>query len=164
MIRRPPRSTLFPYTTLFRSPYLSSIDANNVVDQAHGWLRHWPSAIEAIQQDALDTLAAIQSPLILSVTTDIPPHRAVWQARLRNGDAVAGSNALAADFFPRTSYRWLESLIEEAKFFHTGKLVLELEEILMSSSLDGPRRRGALTLAGYIGDSRLARSVKIAWD
>src|SRR3712207_6865324 len=24
MIRRPPRSTLFPYTTLFRSPYCSS--------------------------------------------------------------------------------------------------------------------------------------------
>src|SRR3712207_6956861 len=24
MIRRPPRSTLFPYTTLFRSPYYSS--------------------------------------------------------------------------------------------------------------------------------------------
>src|SRR2546427_6846230 len=26
MIRRPPRSTLFPYTTLFRSPFNSSID------------------------------------------------------------------------------------------------------------------------------------------
>src|SRR2546425_8357857 len=25
MIRRPPRSTLFPYTTLFRSPYLASV-------------------------------------------------------------------------------------------------------------------------------------------
>src|SRR3989441_5073482 len=25
MIRRPPRSTLFPYTTLFRSPFLSSV-------------------------------------------------------------------------------------------------------------------------------------------
>src|SRR3712207_9195870 len=25
MIRRPPRSTLFPYTTLFRSPYLDSL-------------------------------------------------------------------------------------------------------------------------------------------
>ena len=86
------------------------------------------------------------------------------QARLRNGDALAGSNALAKDFFPRTSYRWLESLIEEAKFFHTGKLVLQLEEILISSSLDGPRLRGALTLAGYIGDPRLAQSVKIAWD
>src|SRR2546426_6547836 len=26
MIRRPPRSTLFPYTTLFRSPHLHAID------------------------------------------------------------------------------------------------------------------------------------------
>src|SRR2546425_4034672 len=26
MIRRPPRSTLFPYTTLFRSTYLASLD------------------------------------------------------------------------------------------------------------------------------------------
>src|SRR2546430_12737456 len=32
MIRRPPRSTLFPYTTLFRSPFL---------DRARE-LRHWP--------------------------------------------------------------------------------------------------------------------------
>src|SRR3712207_9034472 len=30
MIRRPPRSTLFPYTTLFRSPYC-----------APGWLLPW---------------------------------------------------------------------------------------------------------------------------
>src|SRR5256885_12018198 len=29
MIRRPPRSTLFPYTTLFRSPQL---DINNTID------------------------------------------------------------------------------------------------------------------------------------
>src|SRR3712207_8907896 len=28
MIRRPPRSTLFPYTTLFRSHYLSNIKVN----------------------------------------------------------------------------------------------------------------------------------------
>src|SRR5256885_4823699 len=36
MIRRPPRSTLFPYTTLFRSPgdlfpyYMESLDADNI--------------------------------------------------------------------------------------------------------------------------------------
>ena len=29
MIRRPPRSTLFPYTTLFRSQKLKKIDWNN---------------------------------------------------------------------------------------------------------------------------------------
>src|SRR3712207_9452642 len=32
MIRRPPRSTLFPYTTLFRSPGVPSLDAvDNVI-------------------------------------------------------------------------------------------------------------------------------------
>src|SRR5438034_8311149 len=33
MIRRPPRSTLFPYTTLFRSPYASRAlaDGNTIV-------------------------------------------------------------------------------------------------------------------------------------
>src|SRR5256885_11984426 len=28
MIRRPPRSTLFPYTTLFRSPYMENYNFN----------------------------------------------------------------------------------------------------------------------------------------
>src|SRR2546430_9268188 len=37
MIRRPPRSTLFPYTTLFRSPY-----ARSSVFQVHpGHARRW---------------------------------------------------------------------------------------------------------------------------
>src|SRR5258705_7345534 len=32
MIRRPPRSTLFPYTTLFRSPYFVFKDGQLVLD------------------------------------------------------------------------------------------------------------------------------------
>src|SRR3712207_6957280 len=32
MIRRPPRSTLFPYTTLFRSTAAASLSDNNIVD------------------------------------------------------------------------------------------------------------------------------------
>src|SRR3712207_9044519 len=31
MIRRPPRSTLFPYTTLFRSPYISNLSLSLAV-------------------------------------------------------------------------------------------------------------------------------------
>src|SRR2546430_17045605 len=46
MIRRPPRSTLFPYTTLFRSFLLGVKDKSHLVDAAHykrvyrpqGWL------------------------------------------------------------------------------------------------------------------------------
>src|SRR5258708_14645988 len=32
MIRRPPRSTLFPYTTLFRSPVLHAVSPEGFVD------------------------------------------------------------------------------------------------------------------------------------
>src|SRR3989442_7395620 len=34
MIRRPPRSTLFPYTTLFRSPFRGRVDAIRRHDKA----------------------------------------------------------------------------------------------------------------------------------
>src|SRR2546430_10050206 len=41
MIRRPPRSTLFPYTTLFRSPYLAKhqhLDQNQINIYRGGYL------------------------------------------------------------------------------------------------------------------------------
>src|SRR3712207_7264357 len=41
MIRRPPRSTLFPYTTLFRSIFLAAIGPNNTKlagEIADGWI------------------------------------------------------------------------------------------------------------------------------
>src|SRR5262245_64154345 len=41
MIRRPPRSTLFPYTTLFRSAAaLALADRNRRYCPARSWLRH----------------------------------------------------------------------------------------------------------------------------
>src|SRR5258708_30308685 len=36
MIRRPPRSTLFPYTTLFRSLLAEALEALDEVDVLHG--------------------------------------------------------------------------------------------------------------------------------
>src|SRR3712207_8551524 len=43
MIRRPPRSTLFPYTTLFRSEQEPSADARRRRLPLHGQLRAEPS-------------------------------------------------------------------------------------------------------------------------
>src|SRR2546422_8250636 len=37
MIRRPPRSTLFPYTTLFRSPWRRPIASLNYLLSSHVW-------------------------------------------------------------------------------------------------------------------------------
>src|SRR3712207_8195354 len=36
MIRRPPRSTLFPYTTLFRSGLVEEHDVAPLIDEYHG--------------------------------------------------------------------------------------------------------------------------------
>src|SRR3989442_4054432 len=44
MIRRPPRSTLFPYTTLFRSDYVFEMDADFSHDPAH--LKEFLKAVE----------------------------------------------------------------------------------------------------------------------
>src|SRR3989442_2299841 len=41
MIRRPPRSTLFPYTTLFRSEKTVSMDSSKLIDKQIAELKDW---------------------------------------------------------------------------------------------------------------------------
>src|SRR5256885_12587599 len=56
MIRRPPRSTLFPYTTLFRSQLAH-------VDQALGQLRYPPLAEAHLFGDVIAGVQAVTDPL-----------------------------------------------------------------------------------------------------
>src|SRR3712207_7581689 len=71
MIRRPPRSTLFPYTTLFRSPFIEAAAEIGVVllllalglefsaDELFASLRHHgPSGLVDLLLNALPGLAA----------------------------------------------------------------------------------------------------------
>src|SRR2546430_4286004 len=53
MIRRPPRSTLFPYTTLFRSPGENS-PSTLMPNQASNW-RASVSALQTFDQDRKST-------------------------------------------------------------------------------------------------------------
>src|SRR3712207_8715939 len=46
MIRRPPRSTLFPYTTLFRSGCWSRGGGRLHVPPVSGWLQSWRQLLE----------------------------------------------------------------------------------------------------------------------
>src|SRR5256886_15327999 len=54
MIRRPPRSTLFPYTTLFRSRYIVRIGA---LGMARGSAPSSARALSRLMGDALSTSA-----------------------------------------------------------------------------------------------------------
>src|SRR2546427_7902205 len=61
MIRRPPRSTLFPYTTLFRSEVHGERDARggDVAERARRALRR-----EAVEPRGVDRIAAVRPSLV----------------------------------------------------------------------------------------------------
>src|SRR5256885_12855577 len=56
MIRRPPRSTLFPYTTLFRSDSIAEVDVGDGSPFAAQWQREDHRAIDEadVAQEALE--------------------------------------------------------------------------------------------------------------
>src|SRR2546430_12356030 len=75
MIRRPPRSTLFPYTTLFRS-------WGGALQSDDGWKLGSPVAISQINPDRI--IAAIcHSPIQFSVTIEVTAYNSGWQESRR---------------------------------------------------------------------------------
>src|SRR3989442_8617160 len=51
MIRRPPRSTLFPYTTLFRSRHPAPVEALRVADGEDGRVARHAGAVHRLDRD-----------------------------------------------------------------------------------------------------------------
>src|SRR3989475_10821152 len=58
MIRRPPRSTLFPYTTLFRSPHHLDLADNGAIAVAKFRARGFDLVLMDMQMPVLDGYAA----------------------------------------------------------------------------------------------------------
>src|SRR5258707_5505884 len=50
MIRRPPRSTLFPYTTLFRSPERPELHADEIVRLVDAWNQRTSRVVVAVNE------------------------------------------------------------------------------------------------------------------
>src|SRR2546426_7343511 len=89
MIRRPPRSTLFPYTTLFRSAVASSITTSGARAAAIKMDASDPEAMQRTVRLALDTrseehTSELQSPcnLVCRLLLEKKNERALLSARL----------------------------------------------------------------------------------
>src|ERR1051325_10824772 len=63
MIRRPPRSTLFPYTTLFRS---AAISTSSIARSATTARRRWRAAACAACARSEEHTSELQSPYVIS--------------------------------------------------------------------------------------------------
>src|SRR5687767_15464026 len=70
MIRRPPRSTLFPYTTLFRSSTGEGTSTatlsvsrlatgSSALTASPGFFSHWPSVASVIDSPSVGTLTSV---------------------------------------------------------------------------------------------------------
>src|SRR5256885_13338257 len=67
MIRRPPRSTLFPYTTLFRSRFGGELDEAPLVARApslhfQSWILEWDRFGELLDWRSEEHTSELQSP------------------------------------------------------------------------------------------------------
>src|SRR3712207_7471121 len=96
MIRRPPRSTLFPYTTLFRSPLdevLPRMDVAAFVGFAASGPLHLPVAVE----DASQFAALFGADRSEEHTSELPARQyLVWRLPLETKTTSIGTVACTA--------------------------------------------------------------------
>lgn len=145
-------------------PSLPSNGTSAVLAKARGWLETVSQALPSVRDDAYGVLARIESPHLLAVTDGLGKDRRILFGRLRNGDAAAGARVLSEHFYPGTRYQWLEALIQQAKFRHGPELMARLKELLAQKDIEDALRSGALSLAGYLGESSLATAMRTGWE
>src|SRR2546429_126958 len=130
MIRRPPRSTLFPYTTLFRSRAWTSPKAG-------------PRCASRLDWDPSGSLHWLREDLHLSSTAFSPIHP------LQFAGALSGiATALCGALFLGRSHAYTQRPESRARFFHASPLGPRTGSLPTSSFLSPPNARPHHSLAG----------------
>src|SRR2546427_9513577 len=99
MIRRPPRSTLFPYTTLFRSCALPLFSSSTKFESGTGWPSFWAPLHNARSEEHTSELQS-QSNLVCRLLLEKKKHDSVthlygldlWSHRLQRCEKVNHSS------------------------------------------------------------------------
>src|SRR5256885_13674726 len=99
MIRRPPRSTLFPYTTLFRSRMEALVRASLRVVGGHPIAGREKTGVEAASLDLFRDALCILTPTSKTDPDALAKVRRLWEscgARVREMDPILHDLALGA--------------------------------------------------------------------
>src|SRR2546423_14406517 len=101
MIRRPPRSTLFPYTTLFRSVNVAVCP--NVTVWLAGWVVIEGAAALALTVGADALLPTLTVPIVKTNTNYKPPTPVMVTSLVQNVVAAARLLGRREGHWPRTN-------------------------------------------------------------
>jgi len=143
--------------------------ADKIVGRVRRWLASATadeSAPPVLLYEAHRVLEEIDSPIVLEVTESLPPTRPLSLARLANGDAAAIAIELADSrwFAPSVTDPALDAILARAFHSHRQRLIHDCRDLLHSREPDEGMRRGALILAGFIGEPSLCEPIRVAWD
>jgi len=147
-------------------PYLDEGDpkyAASVKQRVRVWLLNKSPSSPQEWHHGLAMLREISSKAVLEVTDGIHGGPILLEARLRNGDAEAGAYLLASRFWPSIHAPWMEAIIAQAILHHEPKMLSELQDLLRSPGSSDNVRRGALVLAGYVGNAQMIGAIRECW-
>ena len=156
---------LFHALRLLRNWTKSSCD--DILEAINRWLElpttHNRSNLH-LRLEALATLAETDSDQVPAIASKFSDRCSSGQlARLRNGDAGGGIE-LCITLGPGISYPWRDIQIEHAKLRHGAELARVVGIFLQRNDLNSTVRKGALRLAGLIGDPVLASAIEVCWN
>src|SRR2546428_8574439 len=102
MIRRPPRSTLFPYTTLFRSRGIGASTANQLATMAasrtSSWEGGWPSTTGRSEEHTSELQS--RSDLVCRLLLEKKTQRIrLLHARSQHPQKTVASDSLESPFY-----------------------------------------------------------------
>src|SRR3712207_1118312 len=89
MIRRPPRSTLFPYTTLFRSLWKETIDLDSTLDSYYKQLRNLNTSKESLEAKKTEAVRIAQA-IVLNLDAEVSKARTRFLGGKKGTKTVRG--------------------------------------------------------------------------
>jgi hypothetical protein len=145
-------------------PSESSEVTSRILVKARSWLESAFKVQQSLRDDAFGLLSELESPHVMALTEGLGFDPRLLLARFRNGDASSGVLIMAKEFLPAIHHQWMETLIRRVRSRYQNRLVSEVAQVLGRRDIPDHVLRGALILAGYLGDDALALPVKQSWD
>ncbi len=144
-------------------------NAAKIVAAAKEWLdsaskdHHTPPSV---LYSAYWLLEETDSEFVLELTKSLSQHRLLARARLANGAAAAGAIMLAHEdwFSPAVNDHGLDAVLSRVLHRHKQSLINDCQQLLVNRNLEEGKKRGVLTLAGFIGDPTLAKPIRVSWE